>query len=79
MSSFQYGTESVYFFYSNIEARSCNHCCSGKAISSTYYGCTLGIQPVLRMRHVVIRWLHRSTVFFHTAFEKKLLNRKCVF
>jgi hypothetical protein len=31
----------------NIEAHSCNHCCSGKGISVTY--CELGMQHALRM------------------------------
>ena len=52
----------------NIEARSCNHCWSGKAISITYCECVfvaLGIQHAMRMRHTVICRLPVSTVFFH--------------
>ena len=40
----------------NIEARSCNHCCSGKAISiacSKYVYVALGIQHVIRMRRII--------------------------
>jgi len=47
---------------------SCNHCCIGKAISITYSECVsvaLGIQHAMRMRHIVICDLPRSTVFFH--------------
>jgi len=51
----------------NIEERSCNHCCSGKAISITYCGCVcvaLVIQHGIRMRHIVICALPGPTVFF---------------
>jgi hypothetical protein len=52
----------------NIEARSCNHCCSGKAISITYSVCVyvaLGIQHAIRMRHTVICGPSGSAAFFH--------------
>jgi hypothetical protein len=41
----------------NIEGRLRNHCWSGEAISITYSECAflaLGIQPAMRMRHIVI-------------------------
>jgi len=41
----------------NIEARSCKHCCRRKAISIIYSECmsvALGIQHAMRMRHIVI-------------------------
>ena len=51
-----------------IEARSRNHCCRGKAISITYSECmpiVSVIQHAMRMRHVVICGLPRSTIFLH--------------
>ena len=59
-----------------------------KPISITYCECVsvdLGIQYAMRMRHIVICALPRSTIFFPhylingTIFGKKLLNTKCVF
>jgi hypothetical protein len=52
----------------NIEARSRNHCCRGKAISITYYECVsvaLVIQHAKRMHRIVICGLSGSTIFFH--------------
>ena len=56
------------YLYRNLEERSCNDCCSGKAITVTYSECLslpLGIQHAFRMRHSVICGLSGSTVFFH--------------
>ena len=50
----------------NIEARSCNHCCSGKAINITYSVCVfaaLGIQQAMCMHNIVIGGLPRFTNF----------------
>ena len=52
----------------NTEENSCNHCCSGRAVSITHSECmfvALCIQHAMRMRHVVICGLLGSTVFFH--------------
>jgi hypothetical protein len=52
----------------NIEARSCNHCCRGKAVSITYSECAFlafVIQHAVRMSHIVIYGLSGSTIFFH--------------
>jgi len=51
----------------DIEARSCNRCCSGKS-SITYCECVfvaLGIQHAMRMSHIVICCLSGSTMFYH--------------
>ena len=52
----------------NIEVLSCNHCCSGNAISITYSECVLlalGIQHVMRMRYIIICGLPGCTMFLH--------------
>jgi len=52
----------------NIEARSRNHCCRGKAVSITYSWCLfvdLGTEHATRMHHIVICGLSGSTAFFH--------------
>jgi hypothetical protein len=52
----------------NIEARLCNRCCSGKAMSITKPVCAfveLDIQHAMRMRHIVICGLLSSTKRFH--------------
>jgi len=52
----------------DIEALSCNHCCSGKAISITYSECVflaLVIQHAIQLRHIVTCDLSGSTIFLH--------------
>jgi len=52
----------------NNDARSCNHCCCGKAISITYSECVfvdLRIQHAMHMRHIATCGLSCSTIFFH--------------
>jgi len=54
--------------YKRNEARSCNVCYSGKAMSISYPECVfvaLVVQHAMRMRHIVICSLPRSTIFFH--------------
>jgi len=81
--------QAMYVLHDN-DARSCNHCCVGKAINIAYSECVfvaLGIQHAKRMRHIVIRGLPGSTKVFPlylingTIFggEKKLLNIKFMF
>ena len=52
----------------NTEASSFNHCCSGKAISSTYSVCAfvaLGTKHAMRIHHVVVCDLPGSSKRFH--------------
>jgi hypothetical protein len=71
----------------NIDPRSYNHSCSGKAISITYSECVfvaLGIQHSMRLRYVVIYGLCGFTVFFyilhkqHDFRKKKMEYEVCV-
>jgi len=52
----------------NTEERLCNHCYSEKAISIRHSECefvAVVMQHAMRMSHVVICGLPRSTTFFH--------------
>jgi hypothetical protein len=52
----------------NIEARSHNHCCRGKAINITYsegVSVALLTQRAMRMRHIVICGLYDCMFIFH--------------
>ena len=63
----------------NNEARPCNHCYRGKAISVTYRECVFeafGIQHVKRTRHIVICGLPGSTIFFHIITKSDTILEK---
>ena len=50
----------------NIQARSYNHSCSGKAVSITKcMFVDLGIQHAFHVCHIVICGLSGSTIFWH--------------
>jgi hypothetical protein len=63
----------------HIEARSCNQCCGGRAMSIAqlvYMFLSAGIRHAMDMHHIVICDMLHSTIFLHivthgTIFEKK--------
>jgi hypothetical protein len=74
----------------NIEARSCNHCCRGKAISITYSACVfvcLVTQHVERMHRIIVSSVASPALQYfsmlshkrHDFRKKKVLNIECVF
>ena len=72
----------------NIKARSCNHCCCGKAISIIYFErvCNLSypVRNIHALYYIVTCGSSGSKIFFHITsqahkFRKTLLNIKCVF
>ena len=68
VNMFLHCLHNTVYVYRNTGVRSCNHCCSGKVIRITYCECVfvaLGIQHAMRMRHIAICSLPRSTIFFH--------------
>jgi len=68
----------------NIEARSCNHCCSGKAMSITYCMCSFRYPacnahaPYCHLRPAPLYHIFPRNLINGTISEKKLLNIKCV-
>jgi hypothetical protein len=81
MHSLSYKQDRQCTYKRNIEARSCNHCCSRKAKSITYYECVsvaLGIQHAMCMRNL---WhVHFSTLShkLHDSMGKKVGEYKNV-
>ena len=77
------------YVWRNIEGRSYNHCCSGKAMSVTYCEClfvALSIQHAMRMRHAIVSSMaclaeryFSLLSHYNMIFGKKMLNKKCVF
>jgi len=77
--SFSYGQDRQCT-YNNTGARSCYHCCSGKAINNKYWLCVcvrvcvcvcvnLDIQHAMRNRHIDICGLSACNWFFHFILQ----------
>jgi len=66
------------YVYHYIEARSCNHCCSGKTLSITYpesVFVALGIQNATYMRHIVVCGLQsRSALQYDKGKTLVIIN-----
>jgi len=73
----------------NIEARSCNHCCHGKAVSITNfervfcsprYPARNSLAPYFQLRPAQLYYIFAHYLINSKIFEKnKSLNIKCVF
>jgi hypothetical protein len=64
----------------HIQARSCNHCCSGKAVNITYSECVvlfLGIQNSMSMRHIICG-LSGSTIFSTLSHKRQEFRREVI-
>jgi hypothetical protein len=78
---------SALYTYRNTGAGSCNHRCSGKAISITYTECVfvaLSIQRAMCVSHIVVCGLLGFTTFSHiisltTQLKKKVIGHKMCF
>jgi hypothetical protein len=73
----------------NVEARSCNYCCGGKAINTTYseyVSVALVIQHAKRIRRSILSSVVCLNLPYFSAFskkryefwKKKIQNTKCV-
>ena len=67
--------DSQYKYKRNIEAPSCNHFCSGKAINITYSECVsvaLVIQYKMRMRRIILSSVACQSVPYSSKLSHKL-------
>jgi hypothetical protein len=68
------------YVYRDIEARSCNHRCSGKTIRIAYSECVsvaLCIQHATSIGHVVNCGVSGYTTFFHIITDGNDFLKKC--
>ena len=65
------------YVWRNSKARSCNNCCSEKAMSIRYCECVFterNVHEPLRLNNIFLHFLINDTIFE----KKKILNTKCV-
>jgi hypothetical protein len=74
LSYIDYPRQAIYI-QRNIEARSRNHCCRGKATCITYYECVpvaLIIQHEMRMRRIILSSVaYLALPYFSTLSHKR--------
>jgi hypothetical protein len=78
-----YKQDGKFAYKPNTEASSCDHCCSGKAISITYSECVfvaLGIQHAMRKHRIILSSMACLAVpdFYTLSHKRSLLNKMCV-
>ena len=69
----------TYVYKRSIEVHSCNHCCSGNAVSVACSECmfvALVNQHAMRVWHIVICGLNGLTLFFHIISQRARLSGK---
>jgi hypothetical protein len=79
VSSGYVGTRQAMYVQCNIEVRSCNHCCSGKAISFTYSECvfTALSSPACNMHAVYCHlWPARLYSIFLNSHKQQEFKKK---
>ena len=76
------GTRQAMHVLRNIEARSYNYCCRGKAISITYSESVfvaLGIQHAMLMLHIVICGLPGCAIFFTLSHKRHDFRKRKIY
>ena len=67
-------TRQTVYVYRNIEARSRNHCCRGKAVRIKYYECVslaFVIKHAMRMRHITLSYVACLALSYFFTLSRK--------